>query len=43
MKGWNVVAVEVHQANGASSDVRFDLLLRYEAPPVTVTPVFERE
>jgi hypothetical protein len=41
--GWNVVAVEVHQAAPTSSDTRFDFLLRFDTPPLTVTPVFEKK
>jgi hypothetical protein len=42
VKGWNVIAVEVHQGSNMSSDIRFDFALRYEAPPVEIQPVFEK-
>jgi hypothetical protein len=41
-KGRNVVAVEVHQVSDSSSDVAFDLAMRFDAPVVAVTPVFEK-
>jgi hypothetical protein len=40
--GWNVVAAEVHQANEASSDLRFDLSMRL-VRPLVVRPRFEKE
>ncbi|MHC4607172.1 MAG: CotH kinase family protein, partial [Planctomycetota bacterium] len=41
-KGRNVIAVEVHQVTVVSSDIRFDLSLRFDAPAVEATPVFEK-
>ncbi|WP_179354386.1 LamG-like jellyroll fold domain-containing protein [Winogradskyella vidalii] len=43
--GENVIAVEVHQNNGTSSDVRFDMEVDYELPPLEVTnyPVHKDE
>jgi hypothetical protein len=40
--GRNLLAAEVHQGNGTSSDLRFDLSMRL-VRPVTVAPVFEKE
>ena len=36
IEGRNVVAVEVHQANGTSSDLSFDFEIRAEIPAVTL-------
>ena len=36
VEGRNVVAVEVHQANGTSSDLSFDFEIRAEIPAVTL-------
>ncbi|WP_067149476.1 LamG-like jellyroll fold domain-containing protein [Pseudotamlana agarivorans] len=35
--GVNVIAVELHQNNGTSSDARFDMEVSYELPPIEVT------
>lgn len=35
--GENVIAVELHQNNGTSSDVRFDMEVNYELPALEVT------
>jgi GTP-binding protein len=36
-EGWNVVAVEIHQNTNCGSDIRFDLALIADAPPVEPT------
>ncbi|UOB17273.1 LamG-like jellyroll fold domain-containing protein [Abyssalbus ytuae] len=35
--GVNVIAVELHQADATSSDLRFDIEVNYELPPLEVT------
>ena len=32
--GANTIAVEIHQASGSSSDIRFDMMLRGETSQV---------
>ncbi|MDO6761678.1 LamG-like jellyroll fold domain-containing protein [Tamlana sp. 2_MG-2023] len=43
--GENVIAVELHQNNGTSSDVQFDMEVNYELPPLEVTkyPILKDE
>src|SRR4030095_15232166 len=35
--GNNIIAVEIHQDDGASSDISFDLMIWGAGPPLTIT------